>query len=203
MGCHSYYHIISNSLLDYCLLTWVARISFADMTTNIIEIKARCADPDLVRARLKELGAREIGTDTQVDTYFNVGEGRLKLRRGEIETNLIYYRRPEQAGPKHSEVQLYRPADAESLQTLLAQALPTDVVVVKKRSIYFVDNVKVHLDNVKSLGSFIEIEAIDQPGKFSLEELRSQCEALMVTLGVDTTQLIKHSYSDMIRKAND
>ena len=46
-----------------------------------------------VRAALKRLDARFIGTDHQVDTYFRVPSGRLKVREGRIENALIFYRR--------------------------------------------------------------------------------------------------------------
>ena len=55
------------------------------------EIKARCADQEAVRHYLREHGADFKGTDHQIDTYFDVPEGRLKLRQGPIENNLIFY----------------------------------------------------------------------------------------------------------------
>jgi len=57
----------------------------------IIEIKASCPDPEQARMILSELKAEHKGTDHQIDTYFNVKEGRLKLREGNIENNLIFY----------------------------------------------------------------------------------------------------------------
>ena len=62
-----------------------------------VEIKARCSDLDRVRDRLIALGARVVGTDHQIDTYFQVPRGRLKLRERHcvydsliIDTALIY-----------------------------------------------------------------------------------------------------------------
>jgi adenylate cyclase class IV len=56
-----------------------------------IEIKARCNDLDKIRSILKTKNALFKGVDNQVDTYFNSKIGRLKLREGNIESNLIYY----------------------------------------------------------------------------------------------------------------
>ena len=64
------------------------------------EIKARCADQEAVRHYLHEHGADFKGTDHQIDTYFDVPEGRLKLRQGPIENNLIFYQRADTDGPK-------------------------------------------------------------------------------------------------------
>ena len=60
-----------------------------------IEIKARCTDSRFIRDYLLSRGADFKGTDHQTDTYFNVPHGRLKLREGNIENNLIFYIRPD------------------------------------------------------------------------------------------------------------
>ncbi|MEL7376922.1 MAG: adenylate cyclase, partial [Bacteroidota bacterium] len=66
----------------------------------LVEIKARTAVPAQVRERLLANGAKLQGRDHQVDHYFNVPDGRLKLRLGIIERSLIFYQRPNRAGPK-------------------------------------------------------------------------------------------------------
>lgn len=71
-----------------------------------VEIKARCNEPEKIRSILKNHKADFIGNDHQLDTYFKVDEGRLKLREGTIENNLIYYRRPDAKQPKASEIEL-------------------------------------------------------------------------------------------------
>jgi adenylate cyclase class IV len=67
-----------------------------------IEIKAKTSDLEFIRDYLKTNKAEFKGTDFQVDTYFNVSHGRLKLREGNIENNLIYYERQDIAGAKES-----------------------------------------------------------------------------------------------------
>src|SRR3712207_369543 len=143
-----------------------------------VEIKARCADLVPARATLLRMGARLVGPDRQVDTYFRVPNGRLKLRQGLIENNLIFYAREDREGPKRSDVILYGTRPDSDLKALLTAALGTLVVVEKRREIYFVavdgvgldgvENVKVHLDTVEGLGSFVEIEAIDLDGTIEI-----------------------------------
>src|SRR5690348_3858358 len=123
-----------------------------------VEIKARHSNTDHVRSYLLSQNADFKGTDHQVDTYFNVASGRLKLREGNIENNLIYYKRDNQAGPKSSHFHIVKVPDSKSLKEILAQSLGIKVIVEKKREIYFIDNVKFHIDEVPGLGSFIEIE---------------------------------------------
>lgn len=165
---------------------------------TLVEIKARCENPDWIKAQLKDRDADFKGVDHQIDTYFKVPNGRLKLREGNIENTLIFYNRPNQEGPKVSEVELYKPVDSISLKRVLKAANETLVVVDKQRAIYFIDNVKFHVDEVKDLGSFMEIEAIDEVGAFTKEELLKQCQHYMEVLKVQESDLIHHSYSDML-----
>lgn len=163
-----------------------------------VEIKARCADHDAVRTLLDGMDSRLVGTDHQVDTYFRVPVGRLKLREGTIENSLIHYLRPDQSGPKTSDVLLYRVAPDPALKAVLERALGVLVVVDKRREIQFVDNVKIHLDTVDGLGTFLEIEAIDADGTRTEAELLAQCQAFMAAFGVSDADLVERSYSDLL-----
>ena len=168
------------------------------MPITIIEIKARCNEQDEVREILKGEGADFIGLDIQKDTYFRVPNGRLKLREGNIENNLIHYDRPDQEGPKQSNVLLYRSSPDSNLKGILMKALGVLVVVEKKREIYFIKNIKFHIDTVAGLGAFIEIEAIDQDGSIGKEKLQIQCEHYLQLFGVINKDLVDCSYSDLL-----
>ncbi len=168
------------------------------MDAVIIEIKARCADPERIRAILRDRNARFVGEDHQVDTYFVVPKGRLKLRQGTIENTLIQYHRPDQEGPKRSDVRLFRTTAETDLKRVLDGALETLVVVDKRREIYFIDNVKFHIDRVVGLGSFIEIEAIDETGERSPDKLQAQCEGFLDLFAIDENDLVDRSYSDLL-----
>jgi len=168
------------------------------MPVNIIEIKAKCADASQIRSILLANKADFKGIDHQIDTYFKAPIGRLKLREGNIENTLIHYNRPNQAGPKNSQVTYRRlPPNAE-LKEVLAAAMGILTVVDKKRGIYFIDNVKFHLDEVKNLGTFVEIEAIDETGKLGIEKLNEQCAYYMALFAIQSTDLIDVSYSDLM-----
>jgi adenylate cyclase class 2 len=164
-----------------------------------IEIKAKCFHPEKVEAFLLSNGARFVGLDHQKDSYFNVSSGRLKLRQGNIENSLIFYNRPDQEGPKQSDFSLSKITDGPTTEQVLAKALGIKVVVYKHRKIFFVDNVKFHLDEVPGLGSFVEIEAgnISDPSK-TIDDLKAQCDHYMQAFEVAEADLIHHSYSDML-----
>jgi len=165
-----------------------------------IEIKAHCRQPERIRKILKEHDAEFKGIDYQIDTYFEVPDGRLKLRQGTIEQNLIYYRRPDSESPKASDINLVPVEHPDQLHELLTNALPTKVVVDKKREIYFIANVKFHIDKVDELGHFVEIEAIDEDGSIGEEKLRKQCRYYLDLLDILDEDLVGHSYSDMISR---
>lgn len=191
---------LSPRLRGYHTLPESALCDNAPVSHLNVEIKARCADPDAVRAALRRRGAEFRGLDRQTDTYFRCATGRLKLREGNIENALIHYARDDRAGPKESHVTMSAvPADA-TLRAVLEEALGVLVTVRKRREIWFVGNVKIHVDEVDGLGSFVEIEAIDAVGGLGRERLQAQCEQFMALLDVRPQDLLERSYSDMLVK---
>ena len=168
------------------------------MQANIIEIKAKCHDPEKIKSILEKEKADFKGVDHQVDTYFIVPKGRLKLRAGNIENSLIFYNRPNQAGPKKSEVSFSKLPVQSDVRKVLENALGVKVVVDKMRSISFIDNVKFHIDEVKELGAFVEIEAIDTTGKVSDEKLLAQCQYYLNLFEIKESDLLERSYSDLL-----
>jgi predicted adenylyl cyclase CyaB len=165
-----------------------------------VELKARCGDPGAVLDRLLRLGARSQGVDEQTDVYYRVPRGRLKLRRGMIENNLIHYIRPDEPAPKQSHVHLVPVEPRSGLDELLDAALGREVTVQKRRHILWLGNVKFHVDTVAGLGSFLQIEAIDLGGDRGSGELQAQCQHYMRLLGVQPGDLEARSYSDMLRR---
>lgn len=163
-----------------------------------VEFKARCNNPDEIRRILQEEGADYKGRDHQVDIYFNVRNGRLKLRKGNIENNLIAYDREDLSGVKQSNVHLVRVERGSDLEQALKITLGVKVIVDKQRDIYFIENVKFHLDEVEGLGRFIEVEAIDSEGIIGKERLQEQCEYYKNLLGVMEEDMISKSYSDLL-----
>ncbi|MEK6835021.1 MAG: class IV adenylate cyclase [Nanoarchaeota archaeon] len=170
------------------------------MAYKIIEIKASCNNHDYIRYLLKSKNASFIGLDHQIDIYFNISHGRLKLRKGNIENNLIYYERENQVGPKLSKPILFKSNKKPELEEILTKSLGVLIVVDKIREIYFIENIKFHLDNVKNLGSFVEIEAINQEGRFSEEKLLEQCKEYMSLFKIQEKNLISGSYGDLLLK---
>ena len=168
-----------------------------------VEIKAICSDPSRVRDYLITHNALFKGIDEQTDTYFKVNEGRLKLREGNIENNLIFYNRNNQPGPKSSHFHLVKIEDAKGLKEVLEISCGIKMIVRKRREIYYIDNVKFHIDDVPGLGSFIEIEAGNILTNKTEAQLLDQCNFYLKEFETKEEDLVAESYSDMLMKVND
>ena len=180
-------------------------ITIAGRTYLNLEIKAKCFEQDKIREKiLCSDNAIFKGIDHQIDTYFNVNFGRLKLREGDIENCLIFYDRENVSGPKQSNVILYDRLGKDSgraLKKILMMSLGKLAEVDKKREIFFIENVKFHLDTVKDLGTFVEIEALSDNGKITKDKLLEQCNYYLELFEINDEDLLKDSYSDMIKIA--
>lgn len=166
------------------------------------EFKARMRDEPRVRAALKKLRARFIGTDRQIDTYFPVPFGRLKVREGRIENALIFYQRANQARPRRAQIEMVLLPRRHAVKAALAAALGILATVRKRREIYFASRVKIHLDRVRGLGKFVEVEAMSRGG--GAQAARSQAVKFQKLFGITPVDLVAESYADLsLRKLGD
>lgn len=165
-----------------------------------IALKARCEQLDSIRAFLINGNARFVGTDYQKDTYFNVPNGRLKLRQGNMENALMHYDCSAQPDPNSGCVHLFpvQEAEGDAMVRFLDKAIGVTGVVEKRREIYFIENVKFHLDEVQGHGCFVEIEAIDVDETIGAEQLAQQCCHYKEVLGIKESDLLSHSYSELL-----
>lgn len=164
-----------------------------------LEIKARDADPRRSLELALALGAEDRGQIHQRDTYFKTATGRLKLRnQSPGAAELIQYRRPDAAGPRTSDYRIVPVAEADSLCAALDAALGTLVVVEKRRRLLLADGVRIHLDEVEGLGSFLELEAVGADGSEA-----ANMDRLRDALEVDPESLVAGSYSDLLLDTPD
>ncbi|XP_052799396.1 uncharacterized protein LOC128231012 [Mya arenaria] len=167
------------------------------MPSNV-EIKARVADVERLKLAARELSGADPVLIRQEDIFFNVPSGRLKLRKlQDQKSQLIFYERSDQTGPKFSDYCISQTDEPESLQATLVRALGMKGVVQKERLLYMVGQTRVHLDNVQDLGDFMELEVVMQEGQ-SMEEGEQIAARLMEQLGVARDQLISGAYMDLI-----
>ena len=168
-----------------------------------VELKALDPDPTRSLERALALGAEDRGEIVQRDTYFRVTHGRLKLREEEPgEAHLIAYSRPDAAAVRVSSYRVVPVPDPGGMRAALAETNGVDVVVEKRRRLLLWESVRIHLDEVEGLGSFLELEAVASP-ESDLERERAQVARLRAELGIDDAALREGSYSDAMRTAPD
>jgi predicted adenylyl cyclase CyaB len=168
-----------------------------------IEFKAKVKSLDYCESKLLSQNHVFIGEDRQIDTYYHTNNGRLKLREGNIENALIYYVREDIGGSKESRVILYQVEEGKQLKQIIQNAMGVKAIVDKVRRIYFVENVKIHFDEVKGLGKFLEVEAIDKDGSIGREALQKQCDHFADFFEVEKRDFMTQSYSDMVMNEKD
>ena len=163
-----------------------------------IEIKARVPDPQALERKVLALGAEGPKIIDQEDTFFPCRHGRLKLRMfSERSGELIFYERSDEAGPKPSFYLRTPTSDPGPLCESLRRAYGIVGVVKKRRRLYLKGRTRIHLDHVKHLGDFLELEVV-------LEDLESdaagmtEARELMAALDIAPAELIEGAYIDLL-----
>lgn len=182
---------------------------------NNIEIKARAPiGVEVIRRNIVGLGGQHQWTRRQVDTFFRVTAGRLKLRQEFTEdfekAELIPYFRPDIPGPRASDYLVIPVDKPETLVRLLTEMLGVIGQVSKTRELWLLDNhtVRVHLDTVEGLGEFCEIEALvkaDDENTLNacLEKQTQRTHTLLDLLGIVKQDLIGQAYLDLLHSARE
>ncbi|MDD5033112.1 MAG: class IV adenylate cyclase [Methylococcaceae bacterium] len=165
-----------------------------------IEIKASIESVEALApkaAALADQGPIEIHQD---DTFFSCANGRMKLRAfSPREGQLIFYRRPDQAGPKESFYIISPTTEPESLREALSLGYGQTGRVRKHRTLYRVDRTRIHLDRVENLGHFLELEVVLADDETS-ESGIAVAHDLLDRLGISSAQLIEGAYVDLLNQ---
>jgi adenylate cyclase class IV len=175
-----------------------------------LEIKARVPDPVRCLSRCEKLSRNPHSVERQIDVYFRVPRGRLKLRRRwaaavpragavpdvKIPAELIAYERPDSSGARRSDYLIVPLPPATSMDRVLELALGVEARVEKLRTVFLHDGVRVHLDEVEGLGSFLELEAI-LGDSCDEDAARAKIERLRAHFGIREEDLIEGSYREL------
>lgn len=165
-------------------------------------LELKCRIPLVADAceRARQFGATPQGILTQVDTYFCVSHGRMKLRQFDTGVSeLIAYDRANKEGERWSKYRKIDVSTQDGFKEALSEALGIRCVVRKKRHLFLIDGARIHIDEVEGLGSFLEFEVtVEDPVRAG--ELMHQ---LMDVFGVNSADGIAGSYSDLILERSD
>lgn len=161
-----------------------------------IEMKLELRDAGLARSICVTIGALFVSLLEQTDTYFNIPDGRLKRREARgWPVEYVFYHRSDSVSPRASHFVVYEEAAAR--ERFGATDPPVWVVVKKRRELYVLPDLRIHLDEVEGLGRFIEFEALvtnrrsSEEGEALVAELRRQ-------FGPALGEPVAVSYSDLV-----
>lgn len=138
-----------------------------------------------------------VGLDVQTDTFYETELGKLKHRQGNIENVLMHYKREISGGVQKTEVMFYLKNPSPATVAQICDGKQILAQVKKLRKIFFIDNVKFHIDHLEGSGHFIEIEDIDLEGSLGIDVLRQQCSYYRELLQLADEDLINDSYVDL------
>jgi predicted adenylyl cyclase CyaB len=177
----------------------------AGVVARNIEVKARIPANQIeaIRERAAALALKPPEVLCQIDTFFNIPKGRLKLREfTDGPAELIFYERPDQAGPKPSSYIRLPIVSPKSLHEALSGVLGVRGVVEKRREVLRVGQTRIHLDEVQALGSFLELEVVLRESQPDAEG-EVIAEQLLRELGLRTDCLVSAAYIDLLEEVND
>jgi predicted adenylyl cyclase CyaB len=163
-----------------------------------VELKAKCPDLSAAAEAVRRHGATFVQPLRQVDTYFHVPHGRLKLRATEGErAELIWYARDDTTDFRGSDYHIVPIADPSAAKTALTAALGLRGEVRKRRELWLWHNVRIHLDHVDGLGDFVEFEAVLTGESDEVTSL-ARLAVLAKAMKIEDADRIAVSYCDLL-----
>ena len=164
-----------------------------------IEIKARVENLYEPRRRAEAIADGGAQTLIQRDTFYWFPWGRLKLREfgGGARAELIWYRRPDTAGPRSSRYVRLSMALPRAADFVLGLLLGRRGVVAKTRLLFMAGRTRIHLDEVFDLGSFVEFEVVMAEGE-PPEAGQREARRLMEHFGLRDEDLVACAYADLL-----
>lgn len=163
-----------------------------------IELKAIDPDPTGSLEVCRALCAQDEGVLWQRDSYFNVSTGGLKLREQQPgQAHLIQFERAEEPQQRESRYWIIETDDPQTLLAALTAALGVTVAVTKHRRLFLWQNVRIHLDDVERLGTFIELEAV-APADSDLRHEYALVKQLREAFSITDDRLSARGYAQQL-----
>lgn len=168
-----------------------------------VEVKLPLRDVEASKRRLDELGAHFIAEEDQTDVYFNAPhrdfaktDEALRIRFGK-EASLTY------KGPKLDKVSKTRKemmvpvADADqAIAMLKALGFKEVATVVKRRRKYQLNDLNISIDDVRDLGTYMEVEVMVSSENY--QPALNRIFETLCKLDLNKEDTIRESYLELI-----
>lgn len=165
-----------------------------------IDFKSELRDIELARATCLVLGARRAAILHQTDEYVAVPEGQLKCRNERVEgepgtrITWIWHDRADRMGPRGTRWTKLDDRQVEVRWPGLDRTVTK--LIVKRRELWLLENVRIHLDAVAGLGNYFELDGVcgisDNPAETKLK-VETLLEKFRPALG----EPVSGSYADL------
>ena len=165
-----------------------------------VELKLKVSSLEPVRRRLAALSNQNPLEIKQEDIFFDVPNRRVKLRiSAPGQAELISYRRPDMSGPRVSHYTRQLQADPAAAKSKLSRQFKIRGIVKKHRTVYLINNTRIHLDDVEELGTFVELEVVLEDG-LTPQNGVAIIKELVNSLGLDNAQPVAKAYIDLLEQ---
>ncbi|RLE14207.1 class IV adenylate cyclase [Candidatus Aerophobetes bacterium] len=161
-----------------------------------VELKAR-VDQEYIRKKLLKEGVKPVKKEKQVDTYFNhpchdfkSKDEALRVRQAEGRLYLTF-KGPRVDTETKTREELEVEVKGDIFALLEALGFVPSKKIIKERETYRWEGLKLFLDKVEGLGSFLEIEGKEVNEKGKIFHLFNK-------LGIHSDRFIKKSYLELI-----
>ena len=157
-------------------------------------LKSVILDSKKTEMKLMKVGAKFIGEDEQEDRYFKVSNGKLKFRRGTLGSLITHYERIVADGIEKTVVYRYDiNPNPEAIRELYTGSILIGLVK-KRRRLYQLDNITIHIDELPNGSKYLEVEAKDFDGDYTEVALAKQCQTFIKKLDIGVDNLVKTGY---------
>ncbi len=154
-----------------------------------LELKIKVESHTKLINVLRRINAEKKGILRQKDVYYKTKNGLLKLRIERNSFTLVKYLRNEK-GKRWSNYELLR-LEGQNPEKYLRDIFKIDTIVEKKRILYLYKNTRIHLDEVKGLGKFLELETLMVSTR---RDAGIRFKEIIKLLNLDLSKQIRTSY---------
>jgi predicted adenylyl cyclase CyaB len=159
-----------------------------------LEVKIKFDSFHDIKKTLEMIGARFTSTLNQKDIYYKNSKGLLKLRIENGRETLIQYKRNENSINRWSTYNLLEFSRGNA-KRFFRNVFEIETVVEKKRLLYMYKNTRVHLDKIRHLGNYLELETLVINGK---NDAKNRFNEIVHLLKLDLHKQIKKSNRDLM-----
>lgn len=159
-----------------------------------LEIKVKVDSLKRIKSLIKQNKIELVEILKQKDIYYKIDAGLLKLRIENGKQTLIFYKRNEKSPKRWSDYYLLE-ISADQAAKFLGKFLYKLIEVEKTRELYLYKNTRIHLDKVKGLGSYLELETRVVNG---LKDAEKRFNYLFDLLELKKYKEIRNSYKNLL-----